>query len=149
MHKCNLSLWQVFREHHYLNTEQLGAGVRCYTAKYDDKPIAFIAIAHVHMRSNYYRVSRLVVLPDYQGIGVGRRLLNFMADFYTSQIDLPFYILTSNPQLIHGKMQGWSVKRFGHGSSGRNDSRINRELVNSNAKRRLTVTLQYTPKRIA
>ncbi|HTY75790.1 MAG TPA: hypothetical protein VMD05_09530 [Candidatus Nanoarchaeia archaeon] len=40
-------------------------------------------------------------------------------------------------------MDNWLVKRVGHGSSGRNNSIINRELVNSKAKRRLTVTLQY------
>jgi GNAT superfamily N-acetyltransferase len=49
------------------------------------------------MKAKYYRVSRLVVLPDYQGIGVGKRLLNFVAELYTSQTKMPFYILTSNP----------------------------------------------------
>jgi GNAT superfamily N-acetyltransferase len=140
---------QVFREHHYLNTERLGAGVRCYVAKYGEKPVAFIAVAHIRMRAHYFRVSRLVVLPDVQGIGIGKRLLNFIAELYTSQVNLPFYLVTSNPQLVHGNMDNWRVKRFGHGNNGRNDSRINRELVNSNAKRRLTVTLQYVPRRRA
>jgi GNAT superfamily N-acetyltransferase len=77
-------------------------GVRCYTAVYQGKPIAFIAVAHICRKSNYFRVSRLVVLPDYQGLGIGKRLLNLIAELYTSQTKLPFYILTSNPQLIHG-----------------------------------------------
>ena len=89
----------------------------------------------------------LVVLPDYQGIGVGKRLLNFVAELYTSQLpEIPFYLVTSNPQLIRSNLDGWRVKRVGHGSSGRNDSRINRELVKSNSKRRLSVSLQYIPK---
>ena len=111
-------MWQIFREHHYLNTERLGAGVRCYVAKYGEKPVAFIAVAHTRMKSNYFRVSRLVVLPDYQGIGIGKRLLNFVAELYTSQIDLPFYILTTNPQLVHGHLEDWKVVRFGHISGG-------------------------------
>jgi hypothetical protein len=49
------------------------------------------------MKTKYYRVSRLVVLPDYQGIG--KRLLNFIAEPNISQTKVPFYILTSNPQL--------------------------------------------------
>ena len=52
------------------------------------------------MKARYYRVTRLVVLPDYQGIGIGKRLLNFIAELYTSQTKIPFYILTSNPQII-------------------------------------------------
>jgi GNAT superfamily N-acetyltransferase len=79
------------------------------------------------MKSNYYRISRLVVLPDYQGIGIGKRLLNFIAELYTRQIDLPFYILTTNPQLVHVGLSNWKVKRVGHVSGGRNDSRINRD----------------------
>jgi GNAT superfamily N-acetyltransferase len=99
------------------------------------------------MKSNYFRVSRLVVLPDYQGVGIGKRLLNFIAELYTSQLDLPFYILTTNPQLTHGHLPNWKVKRVGHISGGRTDSRINREIRSSNSKNRLTVTLQYVPKK--
>ena len=88
--------------YHYLNGS-LGVGVRCYAAVYQGKPIAFIAVACVRMKAKYYRVSRLVVLPNYQGISVGKRLLNFIAELYTSQTKMPFYILTSNPQIIRGK----------------------------------------------
>ncbi len=100
------------------------------------------------MRGHFFRVSRLVVLPDYQGIGVGKRLLNFVAELYTSQLNLPFYLVTSNPQLVRGNLDHWIVKRVGHSGHGRNDSRINRGLIKSASKGRLTVTLQYVRKRI-
>jgi hypothetical protein len=38
-----------------------------------------------------------VVLPDYQGIGAGKRMLNFIADLYTSQTKMTFIILASPP----------------------------------------------------
>jgi len=132
----------MFRNYHYLNGK-LGAGVRCYTAIYQGKPVAFIAIIHTKMKTNYFRVSRLVVLPDYQGIGIGKRLLNFVAELYTSQINLPFYLVTSNPQLVRGNIDRWKINRFGHGSPGRENTRINKELVNSNSRRRLSVSLIY------
>jgi GNAT superfamily N-acetyltransferase len=132
----------MFRQYHYLNGS-LGAGVRCYTAVYQDKPIAFIAVACVRMKAKYYRVSRLVVLPDYQGIGVGKRFLNFIADVYSTQTKLPFLIVTSNPQLIRGNVEGWKVSRFGHASRGREDTRINNELHRSLSRNRLTVSMQY------
>jgi GNAT superfamily N-acetyltransferase len=134
----------MFRQYHYLNG-RLGAGARCYIAIYGDRPVAFIAVVHVHMRARYYRVTRLVVLPDYQGIGIGKRLLNFIAELYTSQTHLPFYLVTSNPQLIRGNLDRWRIKRVGHGSHGREDTRINRELVNSNSRRRLSVSMTYNP----
>ena len=137
----------MFRQYHYLNGK-LGAGVRCYFALYQEKPIAFIAVAHVRMRGHFFRVSRLVVLPDYQGIGIGKRLLNFVAELYTSQLNLPFYLLTSNPQLVRGNLCNWIVKRVGHGSNGRTDSRINRGILKATSRARLTVSLEYIPKKI-
>jgi GNAT superfamily N-acetyltransferase len=134
----------MFRQYHYLNGK-LGAGVRCYTAVYQDKPVAFIAVACVKMKAKYYRVSRLVVLPDYQGIGIGQRLLNLIAEVYSSQTKIPCYILKGNPKIIRGGMRNWKVVRFGHASKGRNNSRINTELRNNLSRNRLTVSLLYQP----
>jgi GNAT superfamily N-acetyltransferase len=111
-----------------------------------DKPIAFIAVAHIKMKSRYYRVSRLVVLPDYQGLGVGKRLLTFIANLYSSQTKMPFYLLTSNPQLIRGNMNNWKIARFGHASKGKENTRINSEIRSSLSRKRITVSLQYLPK---
>jgi GNAT superfamily N-acetyltransferase len=132
----------MFRQYHYLNGS-LGAGVRCYTAVYQGKPVAFIAVACVIMKAKYYRVSRFVVLPDYQGIGVGKRLLNFIAKLYSSQTKMPFYILTSNPQIIRGQLDNWKIARFGHTSKGRGNTRINCEIRSSLSRNRITVSLQY------
>jgi GNAT superfamily N-acetyltransferase len=132
----------MFRNYHYLNGS-LPSTARCYTAIYQDKPIAFIAVVHIHMKARYYRVSRLVVLPDYQGIGLGKRLLNFIAELYVSQTKVPFYILTSNPQIIRGNMENWKITRFGHASKGRSSTRMNDELRSSLSRNRITVSLQY------
>jgi GNAT superfamily N-acetyltransferase len=98
------------------------------------------------MKAKYYRVSRLVVLPDYQGIGVGKRLLNFVANIYTSQTKAPFYILTSNPQIIRGNMTNWKITMYGHSSKGRGNTRINNEIRSSLSRKRITVSLQYANK---
>ena len=134
----------MFRQYHYLNGS-LPSTARCYTAVYQDKPIAFIAIVHIRMIARYYRVSRLVVLPDYQGIGVGKRLLNFIAELYTYQTNVLFYILTSNPQIIRGNMKNWKITRYGHASKGRCNTRINNELRGSLSRVRITVSMQYIP----
>jgi GNAT superfamily N-acetyltransferase len=134
----------MFRQYHYLSGS-LSPHARCYTAVYRDKPVAFIAVVHVHMKARYYRVTRLVVLPDYQGIGIGKRLLNFVAELYSSQTRIPFYILTSNPQIIRGKLENWRITRFGHASKAREDTRINNEIHSSLSRNRITVSMVYVP----
>ena len=132
----------MFRQYHYLSGS-LASTARCYAAVYNEKPIAFIAVVHTRMRSNYYRVSRLVVLPDYQGIGVGKHLLNFIAELYTSQTKMPFFIVTSNPQVIRGNIKNWKIARFGHASKGKGDSKINNGIRKSLSRNRITVSMQY------
>ena len=137
----------MFRQYHYLNGS-LPPTARCYIAVHQETPVAFIAVMHVRMRSRYYRVSRLVVLPDYQGIGIGKRFLNFIAELYTSQTRLPFYILTSNPQILRGRMQNWRLTRYGHASTGnRGNTKINDEIRESLSRKRITVSIQYVPAR--
>ena len=132
----------MFRQYHYLSGS-LASTARCYVAVYQDRPIAFIAVVHTHMKTRYYRVTRLVVLPDYQGIGVGKRLLSFVAEFYTSQTKIPFYILTSNPQIIRGNLENWRISRYGHASRGKGNTRINNEIRDSLSRKRITVSMQY------
>jgi GNAT superfamily N-acetyltransferase len=110
-------------------------------ALYKDKPIAFMAVMKVKMSALYYRVSRLVVLPDYQGIGVGSRFLNFMAEYYTSRTGLPFTIITSNPQLIHGNLHGWRITHVGRGQ--KVDSRGLAHPYASSSEKRITVSMKY------
>jgi len=98
------------------------------------------------MRAKYYRVSRWVVSPDYQGIGVGKRLLNFVAELYASQTKLPFYLLTSNPQINRENMENWKITRFGHASKGKGDTRINNEIKDSLSRKRITVSIKYVPR---
>jgi GNAT superfamily N-acetyltransferase len=119
-------------------------------AKSPAQPLFFLLIASrsvckLKMKAKYYRVSRLVVLPDYQGIGVGKRLLNFITELYTSQTKVPFYILTSNPQIIRGNMDSWKISRYGHASKGQNDTRINSEIKSSLSRNRITVSLKSVP----
>lgn len=59
------------------------------------------------------RVTRLVILPDYQGIGLGTKFLNFIADFYSKQ-GFDFRIVTSAKNLIYAlnRNKKWLLKRY-------------------------------------
>jgi hypothetical protein len=59
------------------------------------------------------------------------------------QIKMPFYILTSNPQITRGGMKGWRITRFGHASKGKENTQINNEIKDSLSRKRITVSMQY------
>ena len=126
-----------------MNTK-LPAVCQTYIACYNAKPVAFIAIKKVKMLTHYCAVSRLVVIPDYQGIGIGKRLLNWAAEHYTRKTHLLFFIVTSNPQLIRADMANWKLRRIGHLTKDKKHA-FNVQHYKALSGHRLTATLQYCP----
>lgn len=70
--------WRRFARHHYLSGS-LSRGATCYVALWQETPVAFCATIRMLGRAGHKRVTRLVTLPDYQGLGIGTRLLEFIA----------------------------------------------------------------------
>jgi ABC-type polar amino acid transport system ATPase subunit len=72
--------WQLFKNHHYLSGS-LNDSAKCFCAFLNGEPIAFQAWLHMPhpVRKNIKRITRTVVLPDYQGIGIGMGLTNALA----------------------------------------------------------------------
>jgi GNAT superfamily N-acetyltransferase len=81
IHECTRSIWSIFRNYHYLNTNLVTSN-KNYVALYNDKPVAFISIGRSQYKYKYWQVSRLVVLPDYQGVGIGIRLLTWATQYF-------------------------------------------------------------------
>lgn len=81
---------------------------------YDRKKIVgFIAILHFpHPKNKKIKhVSRLVILPEYQGIGLGTKFLTRVAELYK---EYDVMIVTSSRNLIHAlhKNDQWITKRY-------------------------------------
>ncbi|CAE7207459.1 Ctsb [Symbiodinium natans] len=64
--------WRRFARHHYLNS-QLSPAATCAEAYWGDEPVAFVALLPRASNSSRTEVRehRLVVLPDFQGLGIG------------------------------------------------------------------------------
>jgi len=77
------SMWKLFAPHHYL-TADLSHASRCFAAFIDDEPAAFAAAVTLPNGNfvNAWRESRLVTLPDYQGLGLGVRLSDWVAELH-------------------------------------------------------------------
>lgn len=82
--RCPQKLWQLFARHHYLSGG-LSTAATCFAAWLDDQPIAFCALVAILGKRGQKRISRLVTLPDYQGLGIGLRLAERVAEFAHGQ----------------------------------------------------------------
>jgi len=91
--------WVHFKNHHYLDGN-ISKSCHCYTAYVGDKPVAFLAMMHRCGRDikSYWGESRLVVIPEFQGLGIGYALSEAMGEEYTSR-GLRYFSKTAHPAL--------------------------------------------------
>jgi ABC-type ATPase involved in cell division len=96
------SAWQLFAPFHYL-TASLHRSARCFVLFVDDEPAAFAGVLHrPHARAtNVKGLSRLVTLPDWQGLGLAFVLSDALGAAY--KLDgYRFHTYPAHPALIHG-----------------------------------------------
>lgn len=94
--------WPLFEPHHYLKVPRMIAATN-YVAFVGDQPVAHVAVS---TRPGLVegRACRLVVMPEWQGAGVGMRFLNAIGERWrTGQnrhgIKVPMLFHTSHPGL--------------------------------------------------
>jgi GNAT superfamily N-acetyltransferase len=136
--ECEKNLWQLFRKYHYLNTN-LNNSSRCFCLSIDNRPVAFCAIIHFpHPKQCYKKVHRLVVLPDYQGLGLGKIFLNKIGEL----INYDFAITTSQPALMNSLQNdiNWVCSRIGR--LGKNSGTL-KKMAKSASSKRITATFIY------
>jgi energy-coupling factor transporter ATP-binding protein EcfA2 len=91
--------WNLFKKHHYL-TEDVSKSCKFYLFEWNGKPIGINAVIPQpsgHFK-NGVRESRIVVLPDYQGLGLGYKISEFTAAIY-KQSGYRYFTKTVHPAL--------------------------------------------------
>ena len=96
--RVHTKAWALFKKHHYLSAD-LNTSAICYLAEWNGAPVAFVAVLLMMGFKNAVRASRSVVLPDYQGIGIGNTLMNAIGEMYLAQ-GKRFRATTSHPSYI-------------------------------------------------
>ena len=78
------------------------------------KLVAHTGVVQFPMQKGWKRVHRLVVLPDYQGCGIGTAFINAVAEIYTKQ-GYRFNLTTTTPALVGAlrKSDKWVLLRYG------------------------------------
>lgn len=90
-------MWRYFSKYHYLDTG-MSRSVHCYVGLLGDKPVAFHAAIHSTNRDihSYWRGHRTVVLPEFQGMGIGTRFSDAIAAMYVSK-GMRYFSKTAHP----------------------------------------------------
>lgn len=106
--------WRIFREHHYL-TASLAMTAQCFVAFFEGTPVAFTSYIHSVGFVGIKREHRTVVLPDFQGIGIGNKITEWLGDKILKK-GLRFTSSLSHPALIHARMKTgrWKLRGLGH-----------------------------------
>lgn len=120
---CGREAWRAYRRHHYLSGS-LPAAAECYLALWQGEAVAFCAVASQVGNRGYSRISRLVVLPEYQGMGIGSAVLDTIARLYRRR-GRRIGITTSHPAIIRHcqRCPHWrlvAVRKHGSRGGGRN-----------------------------
>lgn len=94
------SPWPMFRNHHYLSGDLLNSAI-CFGGWIGFQLVAFAAIRHFpHAKTRNIKMGhRLVVLPDYQGLGIGGRLDDWIGQHLWDQ-RLRYRNVVAHPAMI-------------------------------------------------
>lgn len=131
----------MFSKYHYLSHNHNNAA-SVYLAIVNNVLVGFISILHFpHPKiKNMKKVHRLVILPEYQGIGIGVKLLNEIANIYKKQ-KFRLSITTSSPSLIHTLKKSflWKCIRFNRVGKQSSSTSVGNMVVSEN---RYTATFE-------
>ncbi len=169
--RVHRSAWQLFKQHHYLSGE-LNKAAKCFVAFMDNsqwsvvssqfptgsqpsstdhcqlttdnyRPAAFTAVLHgPDARGGYWREHRTVCLPDFQGVGIGNALSEFVAGVFAAT-GKRYCSRTSHPAMIghRASSPNWVMSR--RASLGARHTGACRDFNRSAALARLTASFRY------
>ena len=137
------SIWKMFAKHHYLSHSHNNAA-NVFVATVNDEVAGFISILpfpHPIVKK-VKRVHRLVITPDYQGAGIGLKLLNEVGKYYKKS-DWRFRITTSSPSLVYAlkKSDLWRCIDFSRKTQSKNNL-MNTKISANHSANRLTASFE-------
>lgn len=141
--RVHRSAWELFNRHHYLSHD-IHKAAACYVGFVGETPAVFTAVLPFpHPTHPGWREHRTVCRPDYQGIGVGNAMSEFVASVYACRG--LYGSTTGNPAMIHHRAKSplWDMRQgpgLGRKHSARNKSTI---MKNTGSTNRLTATFRY------
>jgi len=110
--RVDTAAWRLFSPHHYLDHD-LNRAAKCFLGEVNGRPAAFTAVLHQpHWNDGWWREHRTVCLPDFQGVGLGNAMSEFVAGLFVAT-KKHYRSTTSHPAMIRHRMHSplWEMLR--------------------------------------
>lgn len=111
--QCNYKAWQLFKGHHYLSAE-INKASTVFVMEINGEPCAITALLPFPhpKKKNFWKEHRTVVLPDYQGMGLGNIMSEFSGEWLKGR-GKGFTSVTSHPAMIahRNNSDKWKMTR--------------------------------------
>jgi ABC-type lipoprotein export system ATPase subunit len=130
--RVEVETWDFFKKHHYL-TEDVNKSCKFLLFEWNMKPIGIIALINQpnkNGKASAMGISRIVILPDYQGMGLGVKICEFSSSILMDNGACNVYIKTINPALgeYFSKSERWKPTSM-NGKKGNTDVKaLNRKI---------------------
>ena len=140
--RTDRTAWPAFKPHHYLSGN-LHKAAACFLGLIEKQPAAFTAVLPFpHPTRSGWREHRTVCLPDFQGVGIGNAMSEFVASLYKAT-GKSYTSTTSHPAMIRHRAKSplWRMSRA-PGLVGGHGKRFNL-MRKTSAIDRLTAGFEY------
>ena len=137
-----------FAKEHYLNGE-INKSCKCLLFEWDGVPVGFVGILNTPRRNYPYgcSISRLVVLPDYQGLGLSTQIFNFCGGIVKSlsdaEHDYHLYIKTAHRKFGEALSRNPNVRGTTFDGKGENESAAKHDKRYRNRLTRVSYCKEY------
>jgi energy-coupling factor transporter ATP-binding protein EcfA2 len=141
--------WSIFRKYHYLSHSHNNAA-RVFVGTLNGQIAAFTSmLPFPHpKKKGYWKGHRTVVLPDFQGLGLGILIRNYVSQLFVNE-GKGVIMTTSNPAMIASLKHSplWVATRYGRASVGSDTGKIqNKHVKGSTSASRITASFEYIGK---
>jgi GNAT superfamily N-acetyltransferase len=138
IYRTNWSYWRLFSPHHYLKVGPMIAAFP-YVGFTDGKPVAHIGVT-TRPGCKEARAARFVVMPEYQGIGVGVKFLEAVCQLWLDGDNhygrpMRTTITTSHPGLAVSLRRSPKWRQYATQMHGNNKGKTRKSIRASSAKK--------------
>jgi len=141
---CSAEEWSAFSVHHYLNTS-MNKAARCWVATWNGVKVGFVsALAFPNANFKHaWREHRTVVLPDFQGLGIGVAISDAVAKMFVFD-GCRYFSKTAHPRFGEYRNQSPKWKATSKNQRARNDYREDYATKEDNHKMKHAARVCYS-----